>query len=631
MPVRSIYHQFISRKISRRQFVARLSELGVGTLAASRISRSLAASPPAQGSLQLSNVSGGQIACEILKLWGVDFVFGNSGAYEAGFLDALVDYPGIRYVMGLHEGSVMAMADGYSRITGKTSFVNVHAITGTANALGSMVNAWTDNSAVVVTVGMSDTKGDNLGVFTETAKLESVPEHYSKAAFRASQTESLPESLRRAFQLASTLPSGPVFLGVPMDVWIRRIAQAGIIPPQRSVSEGHPVPDERSIQRAAEWLAAARNPLLISGAELPRWGGLAELVEIADLLGAAVSGDTTASRSSMGFPSRHSRFLGPLAGPIESPEPFDLVFLAGTSRLTLMGSGQNLLPAEARIIEMGIREDHLARAYPADLLLYGHPKATLQLVLGALRRQRLDGQVVRARQRIGEGLKEQRQRSIEKRLKEVWDSTPIAPERLAAEINQAIDPNAIVVTETVSSDAHVRDYIDFDQPGGGRRHIISSGGSLGWGLGAACGVKLGAPNHHVVTLLGDGSFQFATQALWTIKRFELPLIIVLFNNRNYQANRWALAGLRSRAAETGRYIGISLEDPDIDHAGIARSYGVEGERVTRPEQLAPAFRRAIEAEKKGQAYLLDVIIARRGGGADSTWHEERKVTQQEKS
>lgn len=274
--------------------------------------------------MQLNNVSGGQIACEILKLWGVDFVFGNSGAYEAGFLDALVDYPSIRYVMGLHEGSVMAMADGYSRITGKTAFVNVHAITGTANALGSMVNAWADNSAVVVTVGMSETRGDNLGVFTETAKLESVPEHYSKLAFRASQTENVAESLRRAFQLASTLPSGPVFLGIPMDVWIRKIAQAELIPPQRSIAESRPVPDDRSILQAAEWLAEARNPLLISGAELPRWGGLKELVDISNLLGATVSGDTTASRSSMGFPSRHPRFLGRSLDPSRLPSPSTL-------------------------------------------------------------------------------------------------------------------------------------------------------------------------------------------------------------------------------------------------------------------------------------------------------------------
>ena len=178
------------------------------------------------------------------------------------------------------------------------------------------------------------------------------------------------------------------------------------------------------------------------------------------------------------------------------------------------------------------------------------------------------------------------------------------------------------MTDGVTSDAAIWDYVTFDQPGGGRRHLISSGGSLGWGLGAAIGTKLGAPDNQVVALVGDGSYQFAIQALWTAKRFELPLIIVIFNNLGYQANRWALAGVKGRAAATGQYIGISLEDPQIDHVGIARAYGLDGERVSRPGDLAGALKRATVAEKNGQAYVLDVLIDRRGGAADADWHEK---------
>ncbi|MCH7982334.1 MAG: hypothetical protein IID59_12615, partial [Proteobacteria bacterium] len=204
----------------------------------------------------------------------------------------------------------------------------------------------------------------------------------------------------------------------------------------------------------------------------------------------------------------------------------------------------------------------------------------------------------------------------------VWDSDPIAPERLAAEIDSAIASNAIVVTEGVTSDAAIWDYVRFDQAGGGRRHLISSGGSLGWGVGAAIGTKLGAPDTQVVALVGDGGFQFAVQALWTAKRFEVPLIIVIFNNLGYQANRWALAGQKGRAVATGKYIGISLDDPQIDHVGIARAYGLEGERVDNPSDLAAALKRAVAAENSGRAYVLDVIIDRRGGGSDASWHEK---------
>ncbi len=617
--LRDAFHEFLNHGISRREFIATLSSIGVGATAASQLATALAADDTR--SVKLSNVTGGRINCETLKLWDVEYVFGNTGSYEAGFVDALVDFPDIHYVLGLQEGSVMAMADGYARITGRTAFVNVHAITGTANALGLIVNAWADNSPVVVTVGLSETTGDNLGVFTETRKLETIPELFTKLSFRCSGIGNLAESLRRSFRLASLHPSGPVFLGIPTDIWSGKIASTELVPAGRTVSMAQVFPDNRSIAQAADWLAAANNPLLISGAELPRWGGLAELVEIADLLGATVSGDTAASRSSMGFPSDHPLYLGTMRGPVQSDIPFDVVLLAGASRLSLARGEQPLIPLDAQIIELGIREEHLARNYPADLLIYADPQVTLQKLLVELQGRSLDAARIVARREAATALALTHRAGLQKELERVWDTDPIAPERLAAEVDRAIDQSAVVVTEGVTSDAPIWNYVRFDQPGGGRRHLISSGGSLGWGLGAGIGAKLGAPDEQVIVLLGDGGFQFGVQALWTASRRKLPLIIVIFNNRAYQANRWALARLDGRAAKTGHYIGVNLEDPDIDHVGIAKAYGLNGERVMRPQDLAGAFERALVAEREGRAYVLDVVVAKRGRGAESDWHE----------
>jgi len=620
--LRDVFQKLLSGSLSRRQFLATLTQLGVGTVAASQLADVFAAAPKSDRRVNLENATGGQITCETLKAWDVSYVFGNTGSYEAGFVDALVDFPDIHYVLGLHEGSVMAMADGYARVTGRPSFVNVHSITGTANALGLIVNAWADSSPVVISVGLSERGGENLGVFTETAKLETVPELYTKLSFRSSRIENLAESLRRAFRLASVLPSGPVFLGVPSDVWVGTVDHTSLIPMERTTSANRIYPDTGAVKLAAEWLLAADNPLLIAGAELPRWGGLAELVAISEQLGATVSGDTASSRSSMGFPSDHPHYLGAMRGPIEAPTPFDVVLIAGASRLSLSRRGYPLIPPEAKIIEIGLREDHLARNYPADLLIYAHAEATLEQLQRVIAAGHPDQDRVRVRSRQAGVLKEQRQAKRRQLLERVWDSTPIAPERLAAEIDRTISANAIVVTEGATSDAPIWDYVRFDQPGGGRRHLISSGGSLGWGVGAAIGARLGAPDHQVVALVGDGGYQFAVQALWTAARFEVPLIIVIFNNVGYQANRWALTGLKGRAAESGQFIGTSLNDPQIDHVGIAKAYGLDGERVSRPEDLAAALGRAIAAEKNGKAYVLDVIIDRRGGGANADWHEK---------
>ena len=619
--LRDVFQQLLSGSISRRQFLNRLGQLGVGAVAATQLADVFAAVPESERDVILNDVTGGRITCETLKLWGVKYVFGNTGAYEAGFVDALVDFEDIHYVLGLQEGSVMAMADGYARITGQTSFVNIHSITGTANALGLIVNAWADSSPVVISVGFSERSGENLGVFTETNKLETIPELFTKLSFRSSRGENLGESLRRAFRLASVLPSGPVFLGVPSDVWAGKTEQTSLIPASRTVSGSRIQPDGEAVEQAAQWLADADNPLLIAGAELPRWGGLSELADISEQLGATVSGDTSSSRSSMGFPSDHPRYLGAMRAPIKTETPFDVVLIAGASRLSLSRRGHPLIPTEAKIIEIGLREEHLARGYPADLLIYAHAEETLRQLGEAIRRKNPDQPKVSSRSRVAAELKDQKVAHRREVLERVWDSNPIAPERLASEIDRAIARDAVVVTEGVSSDAPIWDYVTFDQPGGGRRHLISSGGSLGWGVGAAIGAKLGAPNNQVVALVGDGSYQFAVQALWTAKRFEVPLIIVIFNNLGYQANRWALAGLRGRAAETGHFIGISLDDPKIDHVGIAKAYGHEGERVTRPGDLDDALKRAVAAEQNGGAYVLDVIVDRRGGGADADWHE----------
>jgi benzoylformate decarboxylase len=620
--LRDALQQLLDGSLSRRQFLRRLTTLGVGAMAASQLADVFAALPEAERQLVLHDVSGGHITCETLNLWDVDYVFGNTGSYEAGFIDALVDYPDIHYVLGLHEGSVMAMADGYARITGRTSFVNIHSIAGTANALGLIVNASADSSPVVISVGLSESSGENLGVFTETAKLEAVPELYTKLSFRSSGIENLGESLRRAFRLASVLPSGPVFLGVPSDVWTGKAKQAALIPAERTVTSTRIFPDMAAVEQAADWLVAAQNPLLIAGAELPRWGGLAELAGISDKLGAIVSGDTASSRSSMGFPSDHPRYLGAMRGPIDTPTPIDVVLIAGASRLSLSRRGHPLVPPDAKIIEIGLREDHLARNYPADLLIYAHAGATLELLQTAIANKDPDPGRARARSGEGEALKKSAEARRQQLLERVWDSDPIAPERLAVEIDRTIATNAVVVTEGATSDSVIWDYIKFDQPGGGRRHLISSGGSLGWGIGAAIGARLGAPDKQVVALVGDGSYQFAVQALWTAKRFEVPLIIVIFNNMGYQANRWALNRLKGRAVETAHYIGITLDDPKIDHVGIARAYGIDGERVDQAGHLVAALKRAVAAEKSGKAYVLDVIIDRRGGGADASWHEK---------
>ncbi|MBO0798751.1 MAG: hypothetical protein J2P31_07995, partial [Blastocatellia bacterium] len=159
-------------------------------------------------------------------------------------------------------------------------------------------------------------------------------------------------------------------------------------------------------------------------------------------------------------------------------------------------------------------------------------------------------------------------------------------------------------------------YLDFDQSGGGRRQLTTSGGCLGWAVAAAIGAKIAEPDRQVVALVGDGGFQFCVQALWSAARYEVPIGIFIWNNNGYQSNRLFLHQYGGRAAATGRYISASLDSPEIDHVAISKGYGVEGERVVHPDQLGNAIDRCLRAITGGRPYLLDIKIQRRYGGAD---------------
>jgi len=153
--------------------------------------------------------------------------------------------------------------------------------------------------------------------------------------------------------------------------------------------------------------------------------------------------------------------------------------------------------------------------------------------------------------------------------------------------------------------------------------IGTTGSSLGWGGGAAIGVKLAQPNRQVALVIGDGSFMFGPQALWTMARYEIPIITVVWNNRNYQTVRHAFHKIGKKAAKTGRYPGTYLGSPEIDFTGLAGSMGVKGKRVVKPEDSKPALERAVGETKAGKPYLVDVIISTWGDGAgSSSWHQK---------
>jgi benzoylformate decarboxylase len=619
--------------MSRRTFVEKITQAGVASTAAAGLSRALDAQSPepfalsgAAPSRVLENVTGGEAMAEFLIEWKVPYIFGLAGSEEVGFLDALVDRVQLQYVQGLHESSVMAMADGYARASGETAFVNLHSDAGTAYALGQIANAFRDRIPVVITAGGQSTLARGENVFLEAPNLAQLPRDYTRWTWDVLNAATIPEVLRRAFLFARVPPGGPTFVTVSKDLWEQRLARAEILPRSRSMPDEALHPDPDAVARAADLLRGAQFPVIVSGREVNAHGGAESLREIAEMLGAPVFSDLFASHSPVTFPSFHPHFSGFFAEDEKYPEDYDVFWSAGGTMFTAAGAtAQPIVPRSVKVIHTSIDTSELGRTYPADVPMMARVDFAAKAVLDELRKRPPSASAVAGRRLATERYARERRQKLDDQARKVWDASPISVERLASELNRAIDPGAIVVTELISEEQAADPYFELNRDAHGRRHFTTGGGCLGWGVANAIGAKIAQPSRQVVALVGDGSFQFGVQALWTAVRYEVPVAVIIWNNNEYQANRKFLHQYGGRAAATGRYPGCSIDHPSIDHISIAKGYGVEAERVDDPAKLTASLDRCFKAVASGRPYVVDVRIARRYGGAESTWFDSFSV------
>jgi len=615
--------------LSRRSFLSRLAALGVASSGANAIlsallpANAMAANGAATGAgRRLRGLTGGELMVEFLRDWKVPYVFGLGGSEEVGFLDALTDADDLHYVLALHEGSAMSMADGYARSSRTTSFVNLHSIAGAANALGPMVNAFKDRTPVVITVGRQGTDTRGSDAFLEAPNLHAMPHEYARWTWDVLRSDSIPETLRRAFLISAVPPGGPSFLTFSKDLWEEKVAEAEVLAPRRSPVSDAIRAQTTVIKALADRLLQADKPLLIAGRELGRYGGTTELVAIAELLGAPVMADVPASHSPIEFPTNHPQYGGLFTLDDNPSAGFDLFWSVGGTMFTQFRKpARPPVAATVEVIHASIEGTRIGRNYPVDLAVTGNVRLTLQALLAELQRRKLPVGKIASRRQLLVAQFSTRRSLLQAAAKKVWNETPIAPERLAVELNDRLDLDATVVTETATSDFFIWQYLDFHQANPGRRHITSAGGVLGWGLGASIGVKMGQPSRQTVLLVGDGSFQFGVQALWSAARYKVPVAVIIWNNQAYQANRLALHRYGGRAAATGKYTGTYLGSPTIDNIRIAHGYGVDGEKVSNPDKLGEAIDRCLQTVESGFPYVLDVSIQPRFPGADSTWFD----------
>src|SRR5213593_1403650 len=481
------------------------------------------------------------------------------------------------------------MADGYGQASGGLAAVNVHVSPGLGNAMGMLYDAQKSGAPMLLTAGQHD-QSFNVTEPILWSDLPPIARPFVKWSTEAHRLEDLPRIVHRAAKTALAHPTGPVFLSLPVDV----------LNAERDLDLGTPtrvarriVGDRAAVAQAAALLARAERPLLVAGDAVAHGDALAELVELAELVGAPVMAEGVASTCS--FPFTHPLYSGSmprLGPPIRALlMRHDLLFSVGGDLFTLsLPDDVDPMPPGLTVVHLDVDPWELGKNYPAAVAIQGDPKATLPELSEAVRR-------ITGKQGHPDAVK----RTTAVRAAWERERAPLAPLTLVHELARCAPANAVIVDESISSSQGVRHFFRCAD----RKSFFGlRGGGIGWGLPAALGVKLALRDRPVLALVGDGSAMYTNQALWTAARESLAVVYVIFNNASCRILKQRTRALKGFSAEDDRYVGMDLE-PLIDFVGMARALGVPGERVEKTPEIAPAVERGFAS---GGPYLIDVRI-----------------------
>ena len=562
--------------------------------------------------------TGGELLVHQLLAQGVEYVFTNTGSAEAGFFNALLTVPGIQPVLILAESIVLSAADGYGKASGKPAFVNVHLAAGTRQGSGQLQNAYFDGTPMVVTAAMRDSGsyGDHVtlgstGGFSQMGAVEDI----TKRRWEVWEAGGIPTVTRRAFKEAMTLPTGPVYVAYTSQA-LEATNVAGTIQTADALHMGQ-TPEEGVMHAIFDALLNAEKPLLVCGPDIRAAGAEQDILTLAERCALPVA---TGFFDYGSFPVHHPNYIGTVENLSE--ETYDVVCCVGYRQNT-RGNATDLRFRKAGMI-IGIGHDPamLGNTFALDISVWGNVRPILRSINALWQEKHARQPHIKQRAAY---LREQGQWRVKQQHDEMASHAtekPIHPNYLAAVASRVLPEETIVVSENFRSADHLLPF-GFDK--GQWRLIRTYGGSLGYGIGAAIGTQLGAPDRPVVCSLGDGAVMYSASGFWTMARYSLPILTIVWNNMNYQTVRTNFAAFGGEMAKQNKYPEVYLGDPEIDFVMLAKSQGVDGMRVREPHELEAALRRGTEVIAGGEPYVLDVHVANVGAGADSTWYQEFKL------
>ena len=550
-------------------------------------------------------MSGKRALLDLLRQEGVEIVFGNPGTTELPLMDAFAVEHDIKYVLGLQEAALMAMADGYAQASGKLAVLNLHVAPGLGNAMGMLYDAVKAASPILITAGQQDLEY----LATEpvlSADLTTLARPFVKWAAEVHRVADLPRLVHRAAKTALAPPTGPVFLSLPGDI-LKAEGDLDLMTPTRVAPRLRG--DAAAVAAAAALLAKATRPVIFAGDAVAQSRAHGELVALAKLIGAPVYAEFVPSTAS--FPASHPLARGAMvrtqAGVRQVLDQHDLLFSVGADLFTLsLPSDIEPMPPGLPLIHLDTDPWELGKNYPAQVAILGDPKSTLAELTAAVEAAMTGAARGAARERFqaaSEATLAERH-ALKAKAKALAGKTPVQALALLNAIGDMLPKDAVVIEEVLSSSPGIRQLIRSDDP---QSYFGLRGGGIGWGLPAAIGVKLALPHRPVVGLIGDGSAMYTIQALWTAAHYRIGVVFVILNNTSYRILKQRLLALRGHAEQADTFVGMELTDPTIDFIGLARSLGVAGERAKTVHEATDLIAKGIAANAP---LLIDVDLDR---------------------
>ena len=549
----------------------------------------------------MQTMTGRSAFLALLKDEGIRYLFGNPGTTELPIMAALSEHTNLTYVLGLQEAVVVAMADGFSRASGNLSACNVHVAPGLGNAMGSLFNAKWYGSPILVTAGQQE-QGHGLTEPMLYDPLIPIASPMVKWAVEVNRLQDMPRIVRRAAKIAMTPPTGPVFLSLPGDILNDQMAlELG----QSSRVDSVTRPSDMAMERLADRILAAENPVILAGHELSSRDALDEAARFAEALGAPVYQQTVPHAAH--FFSDHITFMGALSRNQHEVRTtlgaHDLLICLGADVLRMsVWSRLEPLPDAMPVIQIGERDWELAKNYPAEIAIHADVKETLQTLLPVLHARCGEEKRIANTHRLHD-LKTRNWTAMREKLREetqkATSRTPIEPKVLMMHIAETLPKNAVVVDEGLTASNSLLGFLPFQDA---RCYYGLASGGIGFAVAGAIGIHLAQPERPLLALIGDGSSLYNIQALWTAANMKLPITYVIANNQSYRILKERLLAFQG----SNNFIGMDLRDPEIDFVGLAQSLGLQACRVTEPDAIAPTLRRAFE-DGTGPR-LIEVLI-----------------------